>query len=60
MEHHDKVNGTLAKVLCHNVCVLIQMTHELRVGPNSLCTDRSCTENCLGLGFIMQSPLYPT
>ena len=45
MEHHDKVNGTLAKVLCHNVCVLIQLTHELRVGPNSLCTDRSCTEN---------------
>ena len=28
------VNEALAKVLCHNVCVLIQATHELGIDPN--------------------------
>ena len=28
------VNEALAKVLCHNVCVLIQATHELGIEPN--------------------------
>ena len=28
------VNEALAKVLCHNVCVVIRATHELGVSPN--------------------------
>ena len=28
------VNEALTKVLCHNVCVLIQATHELGIDPN--------------------------
>jgi hypothetical protein len=28
------VNEVLAKVLCHNVCVLIQAIHELGIEPN--------------------------
>ncbi len=27
------VNEALAKVLCHNVCVVIQATHELGISP---------------------------
>lgn len=26
-----KINGTLCKVLCHNLCVVIQSVHELRI-----------------------------
>ncbi len=28
------VNEVLAKVLCHNICVLIQAIHELGIEPN--------------------------
>ena len=28
------VNEVLAKILCHNICVLIQAIHELRIEPN--------------------------
>jgi len=28
------INEVLAKVLCHNVCVLIQAIHELGIEPN--------------------------
>ena len=30
----SQVNEVLAKVLCHNICVLIRATHELGIEPN--------------------------
>ena len=29
-----QVNETLVKVLCHNICVLVQAMHNLGVTPN--------------------------
>jgi transposase len=28
-----QINEVLAKVLCHNICVLVQATHELGIDP---------------------------
>ncbi len=28
-----QINGALRKVLCHNICCLVQAIHELGVGP---------------------------
>ena len=28
------INEVLAKILCHNICVLIQAIHELGINPN--------------------------
>ena len=32
--YHGQVNEILLKVLCHNICVLIQAIHEIGVTPN--------------------------
>lgn len=29
----SQVNEVLLKILCHNICVLIQETHELGINP---------------------------
>ena len=29
-----QINEALCKVLCHNICVLVQAIHELRIEPN--------------------------
>ena len=31
--HVGQLNEVLCKVLCHNICVLIQATHELGIEP---------------------------
>lgn len=38
------VNEVLAKVLCHNICVLIQAVHELGIEPNF----------CAGIGLAQK------
>lgn len=35
-------NEVLLKILCHNICVVIQEMHELGVKPQLLCLDNQC------------------
>ena len=32
-ERHGQINEALCKVLCHNLCVLVQAMHELGIEP---------------------------
>ena len=60
-----QVNEVLTKILCHNVCVLIQSVYELGVTPvfsppKIIGTEEaSCSQNGLGIGFLEQSHLPP-
>ena len=40
-----QVNEVLAKILCHNIYVLIQSFYELSIDPDFAGADRACTKN---------------
>ena len=53
-----QLNEVLCKVLCHNLCVIIQAIHELKIDP-TFCADPVLHSNAVKLGFFVQSRLPP-
>lgn len=49
------VNELLCKVLCHNMCVVIQSMYELGIEPTYMCRNPTCTQSTRLRGLYVQS-----